>query len=322
VKRFFGIELRLRLKKIFDQFDYAIHKEKEMADFRKVSVLIALALLLGFATTASAQITSSNLTCTASAQIPPTVRQQGYTELVGDALITCTGGTPTVGTWIPQVNIQLYLNTNVTSRTYDSNGLSEVLLLVDDPGSTVNPSTGLVACTTPTTGCTFTAASSYAASSNPGFEYGTSGPSPLPSRPNVFRGYVSGSTITFYGIPVDAPGSQASRYLRVTNIRANVTGVAAGSNSTPGTVQALVTSTANTSTGLSIASNTVTLGYVQSGLSFVVRTRSNGGSANTTTDISYAQCSSLSRTSSSIRRSFVSPKRSRMPSRSAPTARS
>ncbi|HXB68421.1 MAG TPA: hypothetical protein VNY05_09265 [Candidatus Acidoferrales bacterium] len=39
-----------------------------------------------------------------------------------------------VGTPLPTVNITVFLNTQITSRTYASGG-AEALLIVDDPGS-------------------------------------------------------------------------------------------------------------------------------------------------------------------------------------------
>ena len=86
-----------------------------MADFRKVYVLVALALLLGMATTASAQSAAGPFTCTANAAVPPTVRAEGNTELVGDIVVDCTGGIPTPTTAnVPQVNFTVFLNTNIT----------------------------------------------------------------------------------------------------------------------------------------------------------------------------------------------------------------
>ena len=45
------------------------------------------------------------------------VRAEGYTELVGDIVLNCTGGAPTLaGQLVPQVNFTVFLNTNVTSK--------------------------------------------------------------------------------------------------------------------------------------------------------------------------------------------------------------
>ena len=69
------------------------------------------------------------------------VRAEGLTELVGDFQVVCTGGVPTAaGVAIPTVTIQIFLNTQVTSRCMESTisvgciGLhSEALLILDDP---------------------------------------------------------------------------------------------------------------------------------------------------------------------------------------------
>src|SRR5689334_24156029 len=46
-------------------------------------------------------------------------RSEGYSERVGDIALVCTGGTPTAsGVPVPTVDIQIFLNTAVTSRLY------------------------------------------------------------------------------------------------------------------------------------------------------------------------------------------------------------
>ena len=87
-----------------------------------------VALLL-FVLTASAQ--QSPLICFTNAAVPPTIRAEGLTELVGDVVLTCTGGDPRQ----PFVaNFTIYLNTSITSRLLSSGSdESEALLLVDEP---------------------------------------------------------------------------------------------------------------------------------------------------------------------------------------------
>ena len=67
-----------------------------MVAFRKLFPVLAIgAFLLGTATTASAQATGGNpLVCNTNAGVPPVVRAEGYTELVGDIVMVCTGGNP------------------------------------------------------------------------------------------------------------------------------------------------------------------------------------------------------------------------------------
>src|SRR6185436_14500947 len=112
------------------------YKEKEMVDFRRmIPVLAVIAFLLGSAVTASAQTPFS---CFASGGVSTPARSEGLTELVGDLVLNCTGGVPTApGVAIPPVNIQIFLNTSLTSRllTTSTTGsqYSEALLILDEP---------------------------------------------------------------------------------------------------------------------------------------------------------------------------------------------
>ncbi|MCX6622516.1 MAG: hypothetical protein NTY38_15905, partial [Acidobacteria bacterium] len=111
-----------------------MHKEKEMT-FRKWILVLAVVAL--FASIASAQ-SSSQINCQTSGGVPLIVRAEGTAELVGDVVLTCTGG---VGVPAFPINFQIFLNTDVTSRLLTSasaNLLStgqstEALLLVDEP---------------------------------------------------------------------------------------------------------------------------------------------------------------------------------------------
>jgi hypothetical protein len=115
-----------------------------MADFRKwIFALAVVALLAGLSVPASAQ---SPFQCSTSQSVVPIVRAEGYTELVGDIVLSCTGGIPTVaGAPVPQVTFTIFLNTNVTSKittnplfnnaaNFNLN-FDEALLLVDEPNS-------------------------------------------------------------------------------------------------------------------------------------------------------------------------------------------
>src|SRR5690348_2204971 len=131
-----GDDARLRLKKRTSINSISIfHKEKEMADFRKwLFAFAVVALLLGLGSSAYAQGTNNAaFTCTANAGVPPVVRAEGITELVGDLILNCTGANFTPAAQpIPQSNVQIFLNTNVTSRLYTGN-LSEAILTIDEP---------------------------------------------------------------------------------------------------------------------------------------------------------------------------------------------
>src|SRR5580704_19052474 len=88
-------------------------------------------LLAGLSFPAAAQVVN----CTASA-VPRLARTAGYTEPVGDIVLSCTGGLPTpAGSLVPEINLTLFLNTNVASRVtvHSTAGpdFSEALLLID-----------------------------------------------------------------------------------------------------------------------------------------------------------------------------------------------
>ena len=82
-------------------------------------------------------------------------RAEGYTELAGDVLLACTGGTPTAaGQPVPQITIQIFLSQNVTSKITAVTGSSstgtsvflEALLIIDEPNSSLHPNTPLLNC--------------------------------------------------------------------------------------------------------------------------------------------------------------------------------
>src|SRR5258707_860630 len=108
-----------------------------MVDFRRmIPVLAVIAFLLGSAVTASAQ--NAPFQCFANGGVSTPARSEGITELVGDMVLNCVGGIPTApGQPIPQVNVQIFLNTSLTSRllTTSTSGpqYSEALLILDEP---------------------------------------------------------------------------------------------------------------------------------------------------------------------------------------------
>jgi len=105
--------------------------------------------------------------------------------------------------------------------------------------------------------------------------------------------------VTFYGIPVQPPTSVGdTRVYRITNIRVNANGVTAG-GATPGSVTASLS--INSSTSLAITNSTLTVGFVEQGLSptgTLLRSNGNTGSASGS-GTGYSQCSSSSVTSTS-----------------------
>ncbi len=104
-----------------------------MVDFRKcLLAFAALAVLASFAVPANAQGTAA-LQCTFNAAVTPTIRAEGLTELVGDIVLNCNGGTATpAGFPVPQANITVFTSTNLTSRL-TSAPFTEVLMLIDEP---------------------------------------------------------------------------------------------------------------------------------------------------------------------------------------------
>jgi len=256
-----------------------------MADFRRcIFAFAVVVLLLGLLPTANAQV--NGVTCIANAAAPPTLRAEGLTELAGDIVLNCSGGTPnTAGATLPQVNIQVFFNTLVTSRLLGSSNLSEAILTIDEPAPiNVAPAT---TCTS-ISGCTATARG--AAASGTELKDGI--------NPNVFEGVASGNSVTFIGIPVDPPGTTGNRIFRITNVRVNANAVSApGANGVPGQVIALVSATPATNGGstssVSINNPQVTVAFVSTSLTTSVTTVSTTTGLPTTTAISAAGLSIL-----------------------------
>jgi hypothetical protein len=178
-----------------------IYKEKEMADFRRwILALAVVALLAGFTVPAGAQ----PITCSTSVTVTPIVRSQGLAELVGDLVLYCTGGTPTLaGNAVPAVNITVFLNTNITSHVLgtqlasfgngQTSALDEALLIVDEPNS---PNSLGVQCT-PGGNFFNPATNDFCPGFAPGFDpgaTGTFGNSAVP-YPILNCGAVVGSTL-------------------------------------------------------------------------------------------------------------------------------
>jgi hypothetical protein len=231
--------------------------------------ITALACLAVFAGLAGAQVNVSSaqqglLACTATVAVPPQLRAEGMTELIGDIVLTCTGGSAlAVGAPIPTVNITVSLATNVTSRLL-ANGASEALLLVDEPGSAVGGAGTVLPqtlCSSPTNGagpggCTLTVPAA-------GGTVAT----------NVFQGTVNANQVVFNGIPILPPVSAGqARVYRITNVRANVAGL--GTAGLPGTTQLVASVSISGSTSLPVNNPVLIAGFVQTGLTTAA---SNGG---------------------------------------------
>lgn len=178
-----------------------------MFNFRKSLLLVAA--LGTFAGIASAQI-ATNATCEANTARNTLARSEGYAEEMGQVVLVCRGGT--TGT-IQQINVRVFLGTEVTSRLVNSStaGL-ESIILVDEPAAGAR-----VYCPAPHVGCAVGS--------------------------NVFQGQLDGpSVITWAGIPFDPPGTTATRILRIANIRGNATR-GSGGGFLPNTISMLITIT-------------------------------------------------------------------------------
>jgi len=274
-----------------------------MADFRRwILALTVLALCVGGA---FAQVggnpgggtvgqTNTPFTCVAnSATVTPQLRAEGITEQTGDIVLQCTGGNDiVVGGQIPQTNITVFLNTQVTSRLLGNgtvSNASEAVLMIDEPGAALTgygPAQQQTLCTTPATGCAaWVGTVTTTAGTFTGVPVTAAGGTT--AAPNVYQGVVNpdGKSVTFFGVPILPPVTSGnSRVYRITNIRANATAIPAGAT-TPGYVQALI-STNNNSIPL-VNSQTV-VGYVQTSLATSIR---NAGNTGTQGSKGLTQCS-------------------------------
>lgn len=258
-----------------------------MADFRRcIFTLATIALLLGVAGTASAQ---TPLSCFASAAATPLLRAEGITELTGDVVLNCTGGIPTgAGTPVPQVNIQVFLNTSVTSRILSTTGAaglgwSEAVLLIDEPLPAAQLACGAATAPESVTGsgiCPVTG------TGGAGTYSGAAG------RPNMFQGQIVGNSVLFLGVPVDPPGTTANRIIRITNIRANANALGVASGNAPPT-PVIATISTSPSSALPVNNPQQIVGYTQKSLTVSFRA-AVGGSAQTT-PFGFQQCITRSR---------------------------
>ena len=232
-----------------------------MADFRRwFTVLAVMALFVGLA---SAQVGTggsgggSPFTCAVqNVTVTPNLRSEGFTEQTGDIVLVCTGGTAlAIGQPIPTVNITVYYGQAVTSRllgtitgttAVGTNGnlsnTSEALLMIDEPnGANVNsqsgygPSLPQMLCNNPANGAGPNGCPQWVGTANIGgnFYPGVPVTALAGSTPgqNVFAGVVSGSSVTFNGIPVLPPATAGfSRVYRITNVRVNANGFGVATN--------------------------------------------------------------------------------------------
>jgi len=279
----------------------------------------ALAVVAFMAMPAAAQVTSGTpLNCFANSGVPPVVRAEGYTELTGDLVITCTGGNPAVPFL---ANFQLFLNTNITSRLVaTSPDTSEALLMIDEPGlARLDTSGNPTVATTPfcvSPGIASNTAGGPAGGPAPACNPATAGQSYQQNTYTVFRAgrgnqpnqTIGGQSVgnenllVWAGIPVVPPGSNQTRTFRITNVRANANGLGASQTLIPTQILAYISVFPQGT--LPIDNPQQTVGYVQTGMLFDVRA-CGGGSLDSAT-ITFFQCAS----SSAQRDFFADPLRS------------
>jgi hypothetical protein len=257
-----------------------------MAAFRRC--ILALALLAVFAGLASAQ-SIVPMVCTAT-PFPNAMRAEGKNELIGDLVISCTGGNPlTNGTAAPRVDFTLTLPQAVTSRLASTPTTtavaSDALLLIDDPNPAAPPIAGAIVgfgsnavplpcISTGTTSAAIQVDCPTFVESDAGtgivYSSSTAVNPPVTSADNIYQGQVLGNTVKFVGVPVVVPGntSGVARTFRITNVRMNATAATAGAQAISVSITSTSGQTGNPA-GLfgSSASIATNLGNVAAGLS-------------------------------------------------------
>lgn len=254
-----------------------------MVDFRKwFPVLAVVAVMMLTAVSASAQTAGPAFSCTANAGVPPVVRAEGITELTGDVILNCTGGQPAgqggnAPTAVPLVNIEIFLNTNITSRIL--NGVvSEATLTIDEP-TPAQQRLCSAASVSPVVPC--------GATPNPG---NITGVDYLNNSAvsNVYLGEQSGpNRVVWRGVPIDAPGTTATRVIRITNVRANASQLGVSSTLVPSQIITFISATSSTS--IPINNPQQTTGFVLTGLNFSLRNASGSGGLSSN-GASFLQC--------------------------------
>jgi hypothetical protein len=224
-----------------------------MTAIRKLFLALAGVTVLTSGTTAFAQVVTqpspTEIACNASA-IPTLVRVQGKTEQIGDIILTCTGGTPTAATLqVPTANFSIQTSQPLPGVTSKELGVNlpvvnggypfvESVLAINDPIPTAGAASPITyingapsnlpvpplptspapnACPASNTGsCLNTGNGIGGGAVGNSYGYG--------SNYNIFQGYLTPDGVThFDGIPIDAPGTNSSFTIRITNIKIDAT---------------------------------------------------------------------------------------------------
>jgi len=245
------------------------------------------------------------LTCAANVAVPPAIRSEGMTELIGDILLTCTGGGAiTPGTPLATVNITVSLGTNVTSRLLGNGGAtnsSEALLIMNEAGAAppsgtlvpllpgFGPAAPQTLCNNAAVGAGLNGCTEFANTIG-GYQVAVGSAGATTPGPTVFQGLVVGNQVTFNGVPVLAPVSAGvSTTYRITNVRANASGLGGGGLN--GTTQLLASISISGSTSLPVANPVLIAGFIQAGLSTNLQ-NANNTSGLSSSGYSFGQCNS------------------------------
>src|ERR1022692_2061256 len=243
-----------------------------------------LAIVLGCAVDCRVADAQSAAACAAYSFSPAAVRAEGVTELVGDLLVLCSGGTPvSTGAAIPAYDIQLTFNAPVTSRIIGSDGQSsEALLLVDEPQ--------------PTAQFPCEQASGVCQSVGNGTGTGYYGGDASTNR-NVFQGLqTAGTTLLWKAVPFDPPGTDSSgnglyRFFRITNVRLDATSLKGGATDL-GTVSISITGAGG---AVSVDNGASTLGTASPSLTAVVRDAGDKNTVATGASVSVVAAATVAR---------------------------
>jgi len=271
-----------------------------MADFRKLFYALAVvALLAGLTVPVSAQ---GVITCNTNASVPTIIRAEAYADLVGDFVLQCSGGTPTIANAVvPSMNLTVFLSTNITSKLLGNSGLgfNEALLIVDEPNSPSNSNRAILNCGAagaPDNGVSGPGVCAITSDGNPAdtyngnlgtTTYGTGHPNVFQGRQGVPQNSGQANAVSFLGVPLDPPGTGTTRTFRITNIRADAESIGISSTFAQSQIQMNIGITSTTS--LSINNPQQLVAYVQRGL--IVVPGATAGNSNISR-LNFIQCNS------------------------------
>lgn len=202
------------------------------------------------------------MTCTATAGSPAPARPNEIAARISDIVVTCVGGTPTSAPYlVPTANFQVFLNTNLTSRTIGA--LSEALLLIDEPSPASQS-----ACTGGSLSCVWTGGGAH--------------------TPNVFQSTVVGTnSVAFLNVPIDPPALGGTRTFRITNLRANAAQLGLP-GSTPISIIAYLSMSGTSS--ISLSNPQLIVAASQNALNREVRSSSNDIALDAITGVELPRC--------------------------------